>query len=48
MQIIQDRRALHAIPELVFSLPKTMAYLKNALKGLSCKVFSPMDSALCA
>ena len=48
MQIIQDRRALHRIPELDRNLPKTMAYLENALSGLSCQVFSPMPSALCA
>ncbi len=48
MQIIADRRALHQIPELELTLPKTVAYLKNALEGLSCQVFSPMESALCA
>ena len=48
MQIVKDRRALHRIPELELSLPKTMAYLTDALSGLKCKVFSPMDSSLCA
>ncbi len=48
MKIIEDRRALHQIPELDRNLPKTMAYLKNALAGLNCKVFSPMDGAICA
>ncbi len=48
MQIIRDRRALHAIPELELTLPKTMAYLKTALGGLKCSLFSPMDSSLCA
>lgn len=48
MQIIADRRALHRIPELELKLPKTMAYLAASLKELSCHVFSPMDSALCA
>ncbi len=48
MQIIEDRRALHRIPELELELPKTMAYLKNALAGLNCTVFSPMASSLCA
>lgn len=48
MQIINDRRALHLIPELDRNLPETMAYLKASLEGLSCKVFSPMESALCA
>ena len=48
MQIYEDRRALHRIPELDRKLPKTMAYLKDALKDLKCQVFSPMESALCA
>ena len=48
MQIVEDRRALHAIPEPDFRLPKTIAYLKNALDGLNCRVFAPMDNALCA
>ena len=48
MQLIEDRRALHQIPELDRDLPETMAYLENALKGLKCKVFSPIPSALCA
>ena len=48
MQIIADRRALHRIPELDKDLPKTMEYLKTALQGLKCQVFSPMESALCA
>ena len=48
MQIMEDRRALHRIPELDRNLPKTMAYVENALSGLNCQVFSPMESALCA
>ena len=48
MDIIADRRALHAIPELVRDLPETMAYLQKALSGLSCRVFSPMEGALAA
>lgn len=47
-QIIKDRRALHRIPELELTLPKTMEYLKNALSGLNCTLFSPMESSLCA
>ena len=46
--MIEDRRALHQIPELDRDLPETMAYLEEALKGLRCQVFSPMPSALCA
>ena len=48
MRIIDDRRALHRIPELDRHLPKTMEYLKNSLAPLSCRVFSPMEGALCA
>lgn len=48
MQIINDRRALHRIPELDRTLPKTLAYLKGQLEGLGCQVFSPMEGALCA
>lgn len=48
MQIIKDRRALHQIPELDRNLPKTLAYLKNSLETLDCRVFSPMEGALCA
>lgn len=48
MQIIEDRRALHQIPELDKDLPETFAYLENALSGLKCKVFSPCRGGLCA
>lgn len=48
MQILEDRRALHQIPELDRCLPETMEYLKSRLEGLRCKVFSPMEGALCA
>ena len=47
-QIILDRRALHRIPELELHLPETMEYLTEALSGLKCRVFSPMEIALCA
>jgi len=48
MRISQDRRALHRIPELDRNLPETLAYLENALRGLNCRVFSPMEGALAA
>ena len=48
MQIFADRHALHRIPELQLDLPKTQAYLKEALSSLSCRVFCPCNSALCA
>jgi len=48
MQIIADRQALHRIPELQLCLPKTMEYLRQSLGALGCRVFAPMESALCA
>ena len=48
MQIIKDRQALHRIPELDRDLPKTMEYLRGSLQTLGCRVFSPMEGALCA
>lgn len=48
MGIVEDRRALHRIPELDRDLGKTMAYLEAGLSGLSCRVFSPMTGALAA
>ena len=48
MQIIADRRALHRIPEPDFRLPKTIAYIKNALSGLNCRVITPIETAVCA
>ena len=48
MQIREDRRALHRIPELDRNLPKTLDYLRNALEGLRCRVFSPMEGSLAA
>ena len=48
MQIIDDRRNLHRIPEVQWNLPVTSAYVKNSLKGLKCHVFSPVGDAVCA
>ena len=48
MQIMEDRRALHRIPELDRDLPKTLAYLRQSLENLRCRVFAPMEGALCA
>lgn len=48
MQIINDRRALHRIPELDRELPQTLAYLQTSLEQCNCRVFSPMPGALCA
>ena len=48
LQVICDRQALHAIPELELELPKTAAYIRRALEGLNCRVFSPMEHGVCA
>ena len=47
-QIVADRRALHKIPELDRELDHTMAYLRQSLKSLRCKLFSPIPDSLCA
>lgn len=47
-QIIADRRALHRIPELDRDLDRTLAYLREALRGLRCKLFAPIPNSLCA
>ena len=47
-QIIADRRALHRVPELDRELDRTLAYLRDALKGLRCRLFSPIPNSLCA
>ena len=36
MQIIADRRALHATPELDKQLPNTLALVRGRLSGLGC------------
>lgn len=46
--IVSHRRALHRIPELHKTLPKTLAYLRSVLETLPCRVFSPCESNLCA
>ena len=48
MQVILDRRALHAMPELELTLPQTAAYLKKTLEPLKCTLSFPMGDAICA
>lgn len=48
MNIRDDRRALHQIPELDRNLPETFAYLNGVLSHLNCRVFSPVTGSLCA
>lgn len=48
MNIRDDRRALHRIPELDKNLPETFAYLNGVLSELNCRIFSPVAGSLCA
>ncbi len=48
MQIVHDYRQLHAIPEPDRTLPKTVAYITGSLEKLNCRVFSPIEGAVCA
>ena len=48
MEIFEDRRALHQIPELDRQLPETVAYITGKLSGLGCRVFSPIPGSVCA
>ena len=48
MGIIEDRRALHRIPELDVRLQETLIYVKDALAGMKCRTFAPIESSLCA
>ena len=48
MQIFEDRRAIHQIPELDRELPQTMEYLQNSLSRLSCRIFTPIPGSVCA
>lgn len=47
-RLVKYRRDLHQIPELDRDLPQTFSYIKSVLEGLSCEVFSPCQSAICA
>ena len=47
-QVIQFRRDLHQIPEIRLILPKTQAYIKQALQGLPCQLFEPIEYAVAA
>lgn len=47
-ELTRYRRDLHRIPELDDDLPQTIAYVRGVLEPLSCEVFSPCPSAVCA
>ncbi len=47
-RLIFHRRNLHQIPEIDFDLPETCQYITDALQNLSCNVFFPTKSSVCA
>lgn len=48
ISVVDHRRALHRIPEIGLELPKTCAYVEQALKQYQCTVFRPIPSSVCA
>ena len=48
IRIIENRRALHRIPELDRDLQETADYLRGELEGLGCTLTSPMEGSICA
>lgn len=46
--LVRFRRDLHRIPELDYDLPQTKRYVRGVLESLSCEVFSPSSSCICA
>lgn len=47
-ELTRYRRDLHRIPELDDDLPRTIAYVRSVLRGLSCDVLEPCKGAVCA
>lgn len=47
-ELMRYRRDLHRIPELDDDLPRTIAYVRSVLSGLSCDVLEPCKGAVCA
>ena len=48
VELTRYRRDLHRIPELDDYLPRTIAYVRSVLSGLSCDVLEPCKGAVCA
>lgn len=48
VELTRYRRDLHRIPELDDDLPRTIAYVRSVLSGLSCDVLEPCKGAACA
>ena len=48
LSVVEDRRRLHRVPELVDQLPETCAYVRSALASFELETFSPIPSSVCA
>jgi len=46
--LTRHRRALHKIPELRYDLPKTQAYVLDALEGLGCEITTAAEHGVLA
>ena len=46
--LTRHRRALHKIPELKYNLPRTQAYVLDALKGLNCEITTAAEHGVLA
>lgn len=46
--VTAHRRALHQIPELALSLPKTQQYIRKVLSVYPCRILTPIPSSIAA
>ena len=46
--LTRHRRVLHRIPELKYDLPRTQAYVLDALKGLNCEITTAAEHGVLA
>ena len=47
-ELVRHRRALHRIPEIKFALPKTQAYILDALKEFDCEIETAAETGVLA
>lgn len=48
MSVVDHRRKLHTIPELIDQLPETVAYVRSVLELLGCRLSEPIPGSVCA
>ena len=48
MSVVDHRRKLHTIPELIDQLPETVAYVRSVLEPLGCRLSEPIPGSVCA